>query len=154
MGMLTKEEILAAIQPVLREDHFFVVDIQLSVNKIRSKVVILVDSDAGIGIDECGELSREMGAILDEKIEDAYVLEVSSPGVDTPLKLPRQFTKNVGRLVKVVLADGQVIKGKLELATEAGISVRPEATKKKQETEVQTINYLDIKQTTVQVSFK
>lgn len=154
MGMLSKEEILTAIQPVLREDHFFVVDIQMSVSKIRTKLVILVDSDSGIGIDECGELSREMGAILDEQIEDAYVLEVSSPGVDTPLKMPRQFIKNVGRLVKVTLLDGQVIKGTLESATQESFTVRPEVTKKKQESEVQTIQYLDIKQTTVQVSFK
>ncbi|MFN4085334.1 MAG: ribosome maturation factor RimP [Spirosomataceae bacterium] len=154
MGMLSKEEILEVIQPVLQEDQFFVVDIQVSINKIRSKLVILLDSDEGIGIDQCGALSREIGALLDEKIEDAYVLEVSSPGVDTPLRLARQYKKNVGRSVKVVLNDGQVIKGKLEMATEDSCEVLPESTKKKQVTEVQTIKYSDIKQTTVQVSFK
>ena len=117
-------------------------------------MVILLDSDEGIGIDQCGALSREIGALLDEKIEDAYVLEVSSPGVDTPLRLARQYKKNVGRSVKVVLNDGQVIKGKLEMATEDSCEVLPESTKKKQVTEVQTIKYSDIKQTTVQVSFK
>lgn len=154
MGMLSKEEILEAIQPVLQGDQFFVVDIQISVNKIRSKLVILLDSDEGIGIDQCGVFSREIGAILDEKIEDAYVLEVSSPGVDTPLQSVRQYKKNIGRSVKVVFLDGQTLKGKLEQASEDSFQVLPESTKKKQVTEVQTIKYSDIKQTTVQVSFK
>ena len=86
------------IQPVLQEDQFFAVDIQVSINKIRSKLVILLDSDEGIGIDQCGALSREIGALLDEKIEDAYVLEVSSPGVDTPLTARSSIQKKCGSI--------------------------------------------------------
>jgi len=78
-----------------------------------------VDTDAGITIDQCTELSRIIGEALDRQnvVQDSYVLEVSSPDLTKPLKLIRQYRKNVGRQFRLrVRKNGEVIgiKAKLE----------------------------------------
>jgi ribosome maturation factor RimP len=76
----------------------------------RGKLVrVLIDTDAGIKIDECAEVSRELGRHLDASgvIESSYRLEVSSPGIDQPLKLLRQYAKNIGRRYKVTYRGAQ-----------------------------------------------
>src|ERR1700739_1994617 len=82
----------------------FIVDIKMHSN---GKLIILVDGDNGIGIDECVAISRHVGFHLEEEnaMDKAYTLEVSSPGIDTPLQLPRQFVKNVGRSLALKMAD-------------------------------------------------
>jgi ribosome maturation factor RimP len=64
---------------------------------------VFVDTDEGITITQCAEISRDLGAELDMKsvINEPYELEVSSPGIDKPLKLLRQYKKNIGRRYKV-----------------------------------------------------
>ncbi len=68
---------------------------------------IYIDSDRGITVDICAKYSRELGMILDleELIEDEYVLEVSSPGTDRPLKTDKDFTRNIGRSLKLTFAE-------------------------------------------------
>jgi ribosome maturation factor RimP len=69
----------------------------------RRIIQVFVDTDAGITIAQCAEISREVGAELDAQsvINEPYELEVSSPGIERPLKLLRQYKKNVGRKYKV-----------------------------------------------------
>src|ERR1700744_6674434 len=88
---LVEEKIAEIERPDL-----FLVDVKLHSN---GKLIILVDGDSGIGIAECAQISRYVGFRLEEEnaIETAYNLEVSSPGVDTPLTQLRQYTKNIGR---------------------------------------------------------
>ena len=64
---------------------------------------IYVDTDEGITISQCAEISRELGAALDAQavVNEPYELEVSSPGIEKPLKLLRQYKKNIGRKYKV-----------------------------------------------------
>ena len=69
----------------------------------------------GITIDDCANLNRELSKELDEitlSLQDSYLLEVSTPGLDQPLKLKRQYKKNIGRRLKVKLAD-KAVEGKL-----------------------------------------
>ncbi|QKJ32537.1 ribosome assembly cofactor RimP [Mucilaginibacter mali] len=103
---LAEEKIVEIARP-----DIFVVDVKVSGNK----VVILLDGDRGAGIDECAQVSRYVGFKLEEGelIADAYNLEVSSPGIDTPLMLVRQYTKNIGRTVSVKMPDGTKREGKL-----------------------------------------
>src|ERR1700684_1279741 len=86
------EEKIAEIQ---RPD-LFLVDVKMHAN---GKLIILLDGDKGIGIADCAAVSRYVGFRLEEEsaIEDAYNLEVSSPGLDMPLTLVRQYIKNIGR---------------------------------------------------------
>lgn len=109
-----RQKIEELLQPLLEDDKYFVVDIKVSLSRLNSKVTVLVDSDEGIGIDKCTEISRNLGKELDEMMPDKYTLEVSSPGVDFPLKSERMYRKNIGRSLKVVLTDGKEITGKLE----------------------------------------
>jgi ribosome maturation factor RimP len=81
-------------------------------------------------------------------------LEVSSPGLDEPLKLNRQYKKNVGRFVEVLLQDGSKREGKLTEATEDGIAVEWEEGKgKKKETKQESILFDQIKTTKIQIKF-
>lgn len=88
----------------------------------RGRVKVVVDSDDGVDLDQCAELSHKVSAILDandDLVGDGpYTLEVSSPGVTRPLTLPRHWRRNVGRLVRVVLSDGDVVTGRVTAADE------------------------------------
>lgn len=153
-----KSKIEELLIPLLEDNKFFVVDVKVSLSKLRSKVLILLDSDEGILIDDCSKISRALGTELDEILPDAYTLEVSSPGVDTPLSSVRHYRKNIGRNVLVKLLDGTEKTGKLLDVSETGISV--EETKKKSKTnkvetiEIHQIEYQLIKETKVTISFK
>ena len=116
----------------------------------------MVDGDKGISIDDCAELSRELSKVLDESnlIPDAFVLEVSTPGLDQPLKSKRQYVKNIGRNVRVKTkektVDGKLITvedEKIEILQQVGIG------KKKEEKRIE-ISFKDLDKTFVLVSFK
>ena len=88
----------------------------------RGRVKVVVDSDDGVDLDQCAELSHKVSAILDANDDlmgdGPYTLEVSSPGVTRPLTLPRHWRRNIGRLVRVVLSDGGVVTGRVTAADE------------------------------------
>jgi len=119
---------------------------------------ILLDGDNGIAIEDCVQVSRHVGYHLEEEnvIDRAYRLEVSSPGIDSPLLLNRQYEKNVGRNVKVKLLDGTKKEGQLLSVTESAISIEEKVKEKgKKAVLVQTEIPLDqIKETKVLISFK
>lgn len=158
--MDVKTLVTELLQPYLNEDQFFIVDIQVSPSRNRHKITVLLDSDTGIRIDECAQISRRLGNQLEEADifeGQAFTLEVSSPGLDQPLLLPRQYHKNVGREVVVLLNDGQTRRGRLEEVAKNGILFRetPARRLKKNESppEPVLIPFADIRRTTVQVSF-
>ncbi len=80
-----------------------------------NKVEIFLDSDEGVSFLKCQKLSRWIEAILDEKkiFGENYILEVSSAGVGSPLKLLRQYPKNIGRIIDIKYGAGQQVKGTL-----------------------------------------
>ncbi|GAB3763447.1 ribosome maturation factor RimP [Spirosoma pomorum] len=136
--MNDKERIIELLQPYLDNDRIYVVDIQVAGRQGgRLKVTILLDSDAGITIDECASISRQLGGQMDEMNffgEAPFTLEVSSPGVDFPLTFPRQYVRNIGRQLAVTLTDGRVWKGTLDAVEEDQIilDVVPEKKSKSQ----------------------
>ena len=137
-----------------RSDLFIV-----SIKMLKSGVLeILVDGDNGIAIADCVAISRHVGFHLEEEntIEHAYRLEVSSPGIDTPLVLLRQYEKNIGRDVKIKFLDGTKKEGKLKSATEQFILIEEKVKEKgKKATTVDAeIPLNTIKETKVLISFK
>ena len=124
----------------------------------NGKLVILVDGDKGIGIADCVAISRHVGFHLEEEnvIETAYNLEVSSPGIDLPLTMPRQFVKNIGRTLALKMADGSKREGKLTGLTEDAIII--EETKKEKGKKAEQIEsdipMEQITETKVVISFK
>ena len=142
----------------LPEQDLFIVDVAVSDTPVRPKITVLADGEQGITIDQCATISRRINAKIAEAYgeEMAYVLEVSSPGVDFPLTQPKQFQRNVGRSLKVRLQDGTEKTGKLEEVTEAGLSLLEEVKQKgKKATYVPVqVPYEEIVKANVVISFK
>ena len=142
-------------EKIVDRPDIFIVDIKMQAG---NKLVILLDGDQGAGIDVCAQVSRHVGFHLEEEntIEEAYNLEVSSPGIDTPLKLTRQYVKNIGRQVTVKTTDGGKKEGKLLSAGEQQIIIEEtlKAKGKKAEQVETQIPMADIAETKVLISFK
>jgi ribosome maturation factor RimP len=133
----------------------FLVDVQMNGGGL---LTILVDGDNGVAITDCVAISRHVGFHLEEEntIEQAYNLEVSSPGLDTPLKSYRQYQKNLDRSLSVKLIDGNKHEGKLLAADESGITIEESIKERgKKASLIQNIiPFTDIIETKVLVSFK
>ncbi|MBC7848368.1 MAG: ribosome maturation factor [Chitinophagaceae bacterium] len=155
----TIESLLAGLME--SQPEYFVVEIKI---KPTNNVKVFLDGDQGITIEKCIAFNRALYKQLEEtKLfpEDDFSLEVSSPGLDEPLKLHRQYKKNVGRLVEVLLKDGVKIDGKLMEVTEDGIIIEETKSKgmqgrqpgKKKEVLLHSLLLENIKSTKLQVVF-
>jgi ribosome maturation factor RimP len=133
----------------------FLVDVKMHSN---GKLIILVDGDKGIGIADCAQISRHVGFHLEEEnvLDTAYNLEVSSPGIDAPLVLPRQYVKNIERQLSIKMADGSKREGKLSGLTEDAIMIEEIIKEKGKKAEtIESVIPLDkITETKVLISFK
>jgi ribosome maturation factor RimP len=101
MDLQQKIEEIAA--PFLKRIDAFIVEIHIGQSEHRKVLQLFVDTDSGITIGQCAELNRSIGEALEHQnvIENSYVLEVSSPDLTKPLKLFRQYRKNIGRQIRV-----------------------------------------------------
>jgi len=156
--MDVKEQLRQLAQKSLLNNSQFVVDVILAgKNASTPKIVVIIDGDQGVSIDDCAEISRKLSAALDEQdiIADRYLLEVSTPGLDHPLAMQRQYPKNVGRTLKVHLKEKKIVQGKLAEAGAEKITLTQEVKEgKKTVTEILHIAYADIEKAFVMVSFK
>ena len=134
----------------------FVVD----VNQTNTKLEIFVDADSGMTFGKCQRISRFVEAYLDEEqpLGASYTLNVSSPGVDRPLKFLRQYRKNIGRNLDVTTTEGDKHTGKLivveddHLVLEAKVR-RQEGKRKKTVIEETKVPFDTIKKAIVKISF-
>lgn len=138
----------------LKDEGHFIVDVLYFSKHRPAKLMVIVDGDKGVNIDACADISRELSKKMDELnlLENAYLLEVTTPGVDHPLKLKRQYVKNVGRQFKVHRTDKSIVQGKLERADEQGVVL--EETVGKKEKKLTEIPFEQIEKAFVMVSFK
>ena len=125
------------------------------------KLEVFIDSDSSMTFKKCQKMSRYLEGHIDEAkwLGEKYTLEVSSPGVGNPLKLKRQYAKNIGRKMEVKKIDGEKVEGILVTVDEDTIAlegkVRKKVGKKKVTEEVTTtIEFENIKTAKVKVSFK
>jgi len=127
--------------------------------KIRpgNNVKVFVDADKGVSIERLVHYNRKLYRDIEEMglfPNGDFSLEVSSPGLDEPLKLHRQYLKNIGRSVEVLMKDGVKKEGKLLDAAEAYILIEEERGQgKRKELVQQTISLNDIKTTKIQIKF-
>ncbi len=124
--MTDKNYILDLIDECLEDSDRFLVNLSISKD---NKINVVIDSDTGVTIDNCVELSRFIEGNLDREKED-FELKVSSAGVDSPFKLNRQYVKNIGRSVKVVTLDNKVVKGILVNTSIDSIEIKQELDSK------------------------
>ena len=155
------EQIAIWLEPKLQELGVFIVDVRQIA--AQQRIEVYLDRDAGkpgIDIDTCAEVRRYLQFQLDhqENAPKQYVLEVSSPGMDNPFKVLRQYHKYKGSRVEVLLMDGRKLDGILVDADESGLVLdqfasnpSPASTIKKksipQETERTRIDFQLIKST-------
>jgi len=134
----------AAVEPALAGAGFDVEDVAVRAAGKRQLVQVVVDRDGGLSLDDVADAARLVSTALDEAdpLSGAYVLEVTSPGVDRPLTEPRHWRRNVGRLVDVRLAGGEHVTGRLTAADDTGADV--EGTR---------IAYSDVAKAKVEVEF-
>ncbi|QES47945.1 ribosome maturation factor RimP [Streptomyces venezuelae] len=107
MSTPQSDRLRGLLEPLVAAKDLDLEDIEVSRAGKRRMLRIIVDSDSGVELDTCAELSREISDALDENDamgEDEYVLEVSSPGADRPLTEHRHYVRATGRLVKFQLS--------------------------------------------------
>lgn len=131
---IVKSKMEEWLVPFLNERNLFLVDIKFSMGK---KIEVFADSDTGIHIDECAQVSRFVEANLDGSglVPDNYILEVSSPGMSNPLKVPRQYKRRIGRKLEVLKTNGEMLLVQLVAVQDDRIvltEVKEEKSKKKQ----------------------
>ena len=132
----------------------FLVEVRI---KPTNNVKVFVDADEGVVLSNLIDYNRKLYKQLEESglfPDGNFSLEVSSPGLDEPLKLFRQYKKNIGRFVDVTFKDNTKREGKLVEATEDGVVIETETGKgKKKETKQESILFDQIKNTKIQIKF-
>ncbi len=140
--------------PVLEQSGMFLVDLSI---RSDNRIKVLIDNEKGIKMDECVKVSKYLESELDRDGED-FELEVSSPGVGSPLKVFQQYVQNIGREVTVVTNDNENYTGELITADEefiiVRISGRVKSDKKKvKQIEDKKISFDEIQSTKVIIKF-
>ena len=155
--MIAKSLVETVVSEHLNSELEFLVDITISAG---NKIMVLLDSDQGITIDRCVAISRAIEGTLDREQED-FELEVSSAGLSESLRLPRQFRKNLGRSLDVVLSDGQKHRGVLMDVAQESFTIEEERMEKVEGkkrklkvTEHLTLSYADVKGAFIVISFR
>lgn len=154
-------ELKIAIERILEEvlPEGFLVELKIN-RSARKSLQVFIDTDAGVTIEQCSIVSRHISKFLEtvELFESAYELEVSSPGLDRPLILPRQYHKNVGRVLQILKTSGEQFTGELIAVLQDHIQLLylPPSDKptKKIETQLINIPFSDIQKAMVLVVTK
>jgi ribosome maturation factor RimP len=134
----TVAQIRELIEPILRSRQVELVDLIYRFEGGRLVLKFLVDTAQGISLDELSHLNRAIGAVLDEHepISGRYTLEVSSPGLDRPLKTVSDFERVIGRRVRVITSElvesQQEHTGELLNAGEEAIVLKLDSGQKRQ----------------------
>jgi ribosome maturation factor RimP len=156
------ESIRRMIGEILEEEPaYFLVDLRI---KPTNNVKVFLDGDSGITIEKCVQVNRKLYKKLEESAmfpEGDFSLEVSSAGLDEPLKSLRQYKKNIGRQVEVQFQDGSLKEGQLMAVNEEGIVLEVATGKvsngklqsKKKEISSHTYLFNNIKSTKIQIVF-
>lgn len=130
-----RARLVQLLTPAVAASGYDLEDVTVSPAGRRKVVRVVVDADAGVTLDDIAAVARVVSDVLDEAeqsepelLAGAYVLEVTSPGVDRPLTQPRHWRRNVGRLVKVTLADGSVVTGRVVAQDDASAALDVDGT--------------------------
>ena len=135
MTVTLRERLIALIEPVLGRLGYELVEVEYAAGRTQAVVRLFIDQPAGITVDDCEKVSREVAALLDveDPVPTAYTLEVSSPGFDRVLRTPAHFERFVGSRVFVELKaprDGRKrYTGTLQATDEKGVELEVDGRK-------------------------
>jgi ribosome maturation factor RimP len=151
--MALKDQVSELVTPALQQAGYFLEDVNIVSPGQHRIVTVIVDGESGLNLDQVTVASKLVSELLDAATfmgETPFTLEVTSPGIDRPLTLPRHFAKNVDRLLKVTKTDGIVITGRILSNTEDSVTLS--VAEKKDVKEV-VVALSDIKRATVEIEF-
>ncbi|AUH40181.1 ribosome maturation factor RimP [Streptomyces sp. CMB-StM0423] len=126
MSTTQNERLRDLLEPLVKERDLDLEEIALTQAGRRRVLRVVVDADDGVGLDTCADLSRRIAEELDASDamgDRPYVLEVTSPGTDRPLTLPRHYRRAADRLVKVQLREGGEVVGRITAVDDAGLDL-------------------------------
>jgi ribosome maturation factor RimP len=144
--MSLNEEISAAIRPIIEASGNYLEELTITTAGKVKILTVIVDSDTHLNLDQITAVTKEISEVieaLEELGENAFTLEVTSPGIDRPLTKPRHWRKNFDRLVKVNMTSGKDIEGRIGEATETTVLVGD-----------QKVSFEDIKRAVLEIEFK
>lgn len=145
-----RDRLVAVLAPIVSDAGYDLEDLELAGAGRRTVLRLVVDRDGGFGLDDVADLSRDVSTVLDDAddlLPGAYVLEVSSPGVDRPLTQERHWRRNVDRLVDVRLTEGGSVMGRI---TSAG----PDGAVLSVDGDVREVTYDEVARATVRVELR
>ena len=152
---MLKERIADKLDAYFENSEYFLVDIK---STPQEKIMIFIDGNVNVTIEKCVEVSRMLEEYLEEEklVGDKYTLEVSSPGMDQPFKVLRQYQKSIGKGLEVLKKDGIKVEGLLREVSEDRISLLVEKRKKGKiiESNVVVVPLEEIKATKQLITFK
>jgi len=117
--LISKEHILQLANAHLKDSKLYVTGIKIGSD---NHINLFIDGDEGVTIKDCVTLSRAIEGNLDREKED-FALDVSSHGATTPLVMPRQYKKHIGRTLEIKLNDGEKAEGELLECDDEGIKI-------------------------------
>jgi ribosome maturation factor RimP len=127
--IIDKEFIKKIVTEKLQSTDYYLIDVMISKD---NDITVEIDNDNGVNIDDCVMLSNYIKENLDEgEGTEDYSLEVGSSGITTPFKVLRQYQKNIGNEVEILLKSGTKLTGILKHATENEVTITVEQKKKK-----------------------
>jgi ribosome maturation factor RimP len=151
--MSLSEKITELVQPVVESAGFFLEDVHVVSPGKHRIITCVVDGQTPLNLDQVTSVSRDISELLDaaDFMDDsAFTLEVTSPGVDRPLTLPRHWQKNLNRLVKVVNQDGSVVHGRITTVEQTLVLLVEDIKGKLKE---HIVHFAGIKRATVEIEF-
>ena len=144
----SRARLLQLLEPAVTETGFDLEDVTVSPAGKRRVVRVVVDRDGGVDLDDVAEVARAVSDLLDadpDLLQGAYVLEVTSPGVDRPLTQPRHWRRAQGRLVTATLAD-ETVTGRVTDSTDTDVTLDVDGSPR-------TLLQAEITKAVVQVEF-
>ncbi len=144
--MAQKEKIAAALAPIIEASGNFLEDLTITSAGKHRILTVVVDSEKHLTLDEVTAVTKSLSEVVENLSEIGdlpFTLEVTSPGVDRPLTLPRHWRKNVGRLINITLNDESKVNGRIGESTDSDVQI-----------DESKINFADIKKATIEIEFK
>ena len=148
--MASRDELLSYLAPIVHSASAVLEDVTITPAGQSRVISVIVDSEShNLSLDEVTGISRKVSEALDNfsSLDDKpFTLEVTSPGVDRPLTAERHWRKNIGRLVKITLNNGDVVTGRLSALDNSEVSLTLPKTEQK-------ISRTDIKRAVIEIEF-
>ncbi len=153
---MDKQQIKSLIEQHIAGTETFLVEVKLSPNRLT----VAIDKPQGITLDECTGLTRFLLNELEPTgFLEKHEVEVGSPGMDSPLMVPQQYLRRIGREMKVINAEGKELKGTLLSADESGIELKEIVSRKENKKKIisevlHTLPYSNIREAKLVINLK